>query len=88
MKIPRNMEVTKDHNAGEVKIEAVETPVEIINTPMGTTTVEIVPGKKVNIIGEDGEFVISQKLADGRVSVLGPEGLILYVKPDEIRNIK
>lgn len=88
MKMPRNMEIAKDPNAGEVEIKAVEKPVEIINTPMGSATVEIVPGKKVNVIGKDGEFVISQKLTDGKVSVLGPEGLILYVKPDEIRNIK
>lgn len=89
-KMPK-MELTKDPNAGEIdipKIEMQEPEIEIINTPMGTTTVEILPGKKVEVIGKDGVFVISQKLNDGRISLLGPEGLVLFVKPEEIRNIK
>lgn len=84
---PVNMEeLVKDPNAGEIDIPKVEP--EIINTPMGTTTVEIVPGKKVKVIGKDGIFAISQKLNNGKVSLLGPEGLILYVEPEDIRNVK
>lgn len=92
------MELTKDPNAGEINIPKIETvdakevepktEKEIINTPMGTTTVDITPGKKVTVIGKDGVFSISQKLNNGKVSLLGPEGLILYVEPDEIRNVK
>lgn len=88
------MELTKDPNAGEINIPKIETvdvkevEPEIINTPMGTTTVEIVPGKKVTVIGKDGVFSVSQRLNNGKVSLLGPEGLILYVKPEEIRNVK
>lgn len=89
-KMPK-MELVKDPNAGEINVPKIEMPepeIEIINTPMGTTTVEILPGKKVEVIGKNGIFTISQKLKDGKVSLLGPEGLILYVKPEDIRNIK
>lgn len=98
---PRNMEIVKDETAGEVKIhkleydkenetvkEAEDTNQEIINTPMGSTTVDITPGKKVTVIGKDGVFSISQKLNNGKVSLLGDEGLILFVEPNEIRNVK
>lgn len=62
---------------------------------------KIIPGKKVKIVGtnvdvkgreipENPEFgySISQILANGNISVLAGEGIILELKPENIVNVK
>lgn len=89
-------ELMMDPEAGEIEIKAVEP--EIIHTPMGTTTVDIVPGNKVKIIGigrdlkgqripDDMVFTIIQKLSNQTIS-LSCDNYMIYVHPENIRNIK
>lgn len=75
--------LVKDEKTGEVEIKAVETPVK-----EAKPEIEILAGKKVKVDGRNEVFVISQKLSNGKVSILGPEGLILYVKPEELKFVK
>ena len=88
---PRELKMSKietvDLKDVEPKIEVEDTNKEIINTPMGSTTVDITPGKKVTVIGKDGVFMIIQKLSNGTISLSG-DGSIIYAKPEEIRNVK
>lgn len=81
----------KRHNMDTTEIPTIKSieniEPEIIHTPIGSATIDITPGRKVKIIGKDEEFVISQKLNNGKISILGPNGLILQVEPDELRNI-
>lgn len=71
----------KETGANEIEIPKFEGPIE-------PAIIDIIPGKKVKVEGREEIFVISQKLNDGKVSILGPEGLILKVKPGELKNIK
>lgn len=75
------LNIAEDPNANEIKIEKFEGPIK-------NAIIDIIPGKKVKVNGHDGIFAISQILNDGKVAVLGPEGLILNVKPGELKDIK
>ncbi len=66
----------KESGANTIEIPKVEMP-----------KVEIIPGKKVKVEGKDGIFTVIQKLSDGKVSLAG-DGIMLYVKPNRIKNIK
>ena len=74
---------------------------EVVNTPLGSITLDIHPGTKVEIIGtkldvngktipveQISPFIVSQKLKNGNLAILGDEGLILEIKPENVRNIK
>lgn len=71
----------EDTNATKIELTKIEEPIK-------NATIDIIPGKKVKVNGKDGVFSISQKLNNGKVSVLGTEGLILMVKPEELRDVK
>lgn len=86
LKMPKIETVDLKDVEPKTEIE-VEPKTEVINTPMGSTTVDITPGKKVTVIGKDGVFMIIQKLSDGTISLSG-DGSIIYAKPEEIRNVK
>lgn len=90
---------------GKEQNEVTETPKmevepEVINTPMGTTTVNVNPGSKVEIIGIDKDvngveipnkpefgFSIISKNKKGNLIIVA-ENVTLEVKPENIRNVK
>ena len=93
----------EDKNAGTVNIPKIDTvdakdytkKDEIVEP---VEEIKIIPGKKVNVIGiiKDTKgtnvpvkttFSISQALPHNIVSVLGPNGLILYVNKKNIKYI-
>lgn len=78
-----NIEFVDDVNANTINVPTVDA------STIKNAIINIVPGKKVKVEGKgDTIFSISQKLNNGEVSVLGPEGLILYVKPESLMDVK
>lgn len=79
------MKLMEDKNAGKINIPKITTEnakdVKIENVKPKK---EIVPGTKVRIKGRPGIFSVSQKLLNGKISLLGPNGLILQVEPENI----
>lgn len=79
------MKFMEDKNASKINIPKITTEdakdVKIENVKPKK---EIVPGTKVRIKGRPGTFSVSQKLLNGKISLLGPNGLILQVEPENI----
>lgn len=85
----------------EKELKEMEENKEIINTPMGSVSLNINPGAKVEIIGVEADvkgqiipknpefgFSVSQKLKNGNLAILAGEGIVLEVKPENVRNMK
>lgn len=93
--------MSKTENVTNVEMEQTKEAVEVVNTPMGSITLNVHPGANVEIIGITKDvkgrdipknpefgFSISQKLKNGNYSVLASDGVILEIKPDNLRNKK
>lgn len=68
-------EVAKIYTIDADKAESLKTPEKII------------PGTKVKVKGKSGVFSVSQILANGKISLLVPNGTVLFIGPEDIINI-
>lgn len=84
----------------KIKPEDIDN-IEKVSVDHADNTFKIIPGKKVKIVGTNVDakgreiprnpefgYSISQILANGNVSVLAGEGIILELKPENVVNIK
>lgn len=79
------MKFMEDKNAGKINIPKITTEdAKDIKIENVKPKKEIIPGTKVRVKGRPGTFSVSQILVDGKVSLLGPNGLILKVEQENI----